>query len=350
MIGRTNAGGGSGGGLNFKVVGGTSAPASPKENTIWVNTDTAIPSWHFGVDEPNFYNLKTRTEGDAHTIMAPHKVSAGDILNFKIPKKVLVTREAICIRCPETGKSYYVRNGNGTAAGSWSAGTTVGVLLSNTSMPIGSYGSGSGTALIRAWEKCYHTEGTLWIQSGASSPVAFNALKKNGITVYPISAKQYVSGAWADKTAKSYQGGAWVDWYNGELYKGGNQYENITGGWKKSALTWSGLPTNGSISYGEYLTVKANSGGYYDATTVNKLDLTEYSQLRYDIASDSATDDSIVVIHQKESGAIWSSTPYWTASSNDGILPLTGISGLYYISVLAMNNKTIKVGNIRLVK
>ena len=212
MIGRTNAGGGAGGGLNFKVVGGTSTPASTKENTIWVNTDTAIPSWHFGVDEPNFYNLKTRTEGDAHTIMAPRKVSAGDILNFKIPKKVLVTREAICIRCPETGKSYYVRNGNGTAAGSWSAGTTVGVLLSDTSMPVGSYGSGSGTALIRAWEKCYHTEGTLWIQSGASSPVAFNALKKNGITVYPISAKQYVSGAWVDKTAKSYQGGAWVDW------------------------------------------------------------------------------------------------------------------------------------------
>ena len=153
-----------------------------------------------------------------------------------------------------------------------------------------------------------------------------------------------------DKTAKSYQNGAWADWYNGELYKGGNQYENITGGWEKSALTWSGLPTNGSISYGEYLTVKANSGGYYDATTVNKLDLTEYSQLRYDIASDSASADHIVVIHQKESGVIWSSTPYWTASSNDGILPLTGISGLYYISVLAMNNKTIKVGNIRLVK
>ena len=52
MIGRTNAGGGSGGGLNFKVVGGTSTPASPKENTIWVNTSAEITSWVFSVTEP----------------------------------------------------------------------------------------------------------------------------------------------------------------------------------------------------------------------------------------------------------------------------------------------------------
>ena len=178
MIFNMSGGGGGDAKLNFEVVGGTTAPASPKENTIWVNTNTTIPSWHFGTDEPNFYNLSTRTESDAHTIMAPHKVSAGDILNFKIPATVLGIREAICIKCPETNKLYYVRDGDGTEAGAWSAGTTVGVLLSDTSMPVGSYGSGAGSALIRAWEKCYHKEGTLWISTGNSSPVEFNALKK----------------------------------------------------------------------------------------------------------------------------------------------------------------------------
>lgn len=49
-IGRTNAGGGAS--LNFKVVGGTTAPGSPTENTIWVNTSTAIPSWAFSATEP----------------------------------------------------------------------------------------------------------------------------------------------------------------------------------------------------------------------------------------------------------------------------------------------------------
>lgn len=95
--------------LNFKVVGGTSAPASPKENTIWVNTNTAIASWFFSATEP---------ESPA--------------------------------------------------------------------------------------------EGMVWISTGKTSTAPFNALKKNNITVYPISAKQYVSGAWADKTAKIYQNGAWV--------------------------------------------------------------------------------------------------------------------------------------------
>lgn len=31
--------------LNFEVVGGTSQPSNPKENTIWVNTSTAISGW-----------------------------------------------------------------------------------------------------------------------------------------------------------------------------------------------------------------------------------------------------------------------------------------------------------------
>ena len=55
-------------------------------------------------------------------------------------------------------------------------------------------------------------EGEVWICVGISGAVSFNALKKNGIQVYPLSAKQYVSGALVDKTAKSYQNGKWVEW------------------------------------------------------------------------------------------------------------------------------------------
>ena len=35
-------GGAGGGGIDIEVVGGTNQPASPKENTIWVNTDAEI--------------------------------------------------------------------------------------------------------------------------------------------------------------------------------------------------------------------------------------------------------------------------------------------------------------------
>lgn len=53
--------------------------------------------------------------------------------------------------------------------------------------------------------------GMVWIFTGTTSTVEFNALKENGIMVYPMSAKQYVSGAWVDKIVKIYQGGAWTE-------------------------------------------------------------------------------------------------------------------------------------------
>ena len=37
---------------NFKIVGGTTQPTNPKENTIWVNTDMTIGEYQFAVNEP----------------------------------------------------------------------------------------------------------------------------------------------------------------------------------------------------------------------------------------------------------------------------------------------------------
>ena len=45
-------GGGAGGGLLFTVVGGTTIPSSPKENTVWVNTSTTIKNVYAQVYEP----------------------------------------------------------------------------------------------------------------------------------------------------------------------------------------------------------------------------------------------------------------------------------------------------------
>lgn len=52
MIGPTNARGG-GGGLNLKVVGGTTQPANPRENTIWINTGTTITGYFLSPTQPN---------------------------------------------------------------------------------------------------------------------------------------------------------------------------------------------------------------------------------------------------------------------------------------------------------
>ena len=108
-IGKTNAGGAGGAALNFKVVGGTAQPTSPKENMFWVNTQTKITSYVFSTAEP------------------------------KDP-----------------------------------------------------------------------SQGMVWIATGASSSKEFNALKKNGIYVYPQSAKQYIDGVFVEVPLNVYQNGEWI--------------------------------------------------------------------------------------------------------------------------------------------
>lgn len=132
-----NVSGGGGTALNFRVVGGTEAPANPAENCIWVNTEVDITSWIFSAEEPS-------------------------------PAE----------------------------------------------------------------------PGMVWIKVAASSCVPFNALKKNGVMVYPLSAEQYVDGAWVAVTATSYQGSAWVEWIT-YLYNRGDECTDCGGEWVSKAWKMS---------------------------------------------------------------------------------------------------------------
>lgn len=38
--------------LNFKVVGGTTQPSNPNENTLWVNTNVEITDWYISANQP----------------------------------------------------------------------------------------------------------------------------------------------------------------------------------------------------------------------------------------------------------------------------------------------------------
>lgn len=81
-------------------------------------------------------------------------------------------------------------------------------------------------------------EGLVWLTVGTESSVAFNALKKNGLTVCPVSASQFVGGAWVSKTAQSRQDGAWVSWWlPGTLFADGIDATELTGGWDSFAYS-----------------------------------------------------------------------------------------------------------------
>jgi hypothetical protein len=122
----------------------------------------------------------------------------------------------------------------------------------------------------------------VWISTSASSTVAFSITKKNPIVVYPISAKQYISGTWTDVTAKSWQNGAWVDWWNGELYTPGNTYD----GWMEVEMALNATnPQKGALTVTEgessmkVTQNTANGGKAYVYS--KKIDLTKYNTLEF---------------------------------------------------------------------
>lgn len=130
------------------------------------------------------------------------------------------------------------------------------------------------------------SEGMIWIKTGTFSTVEFNALAANGITVYPMSVKQYISNEWVDKTAKSYQNGEWVDWIT-YMYNKGDQCTDLTGGW---------------LSYGYKAKVTFNNdhmligieSGYNEiygmAYTANKIDVSNMNTLYFYIDERTSTD------------------------------------------------------------
>lgn len=176
--GAGNIGGGSGGGLNFKVVGNPQ-PVNPKENTIWLNTDVKITGYSFAAEQPE--NLQP---------------------------------------------------------------------------------------------------GEVWISTGTSSTIAFDALKKNTLMVYPLSAKQMgQDGVLVDVTAKSWQNGEWVDLWEGTLYDSGNEYEFITGGWTTSGFTYgtSTLSANACVKNSDHIAMNKSTNNVCAAGFENAIDLTNYS-------------------------------------------------------------------------
>lgn len=189
-------GGSASSALNFKIVGGTSQPASASEHTVWVNTDTDITGWVFASAEPE----------------AP-------------------------------------------------------------------------------------AEGLVWISIGIASAAAFNAVKKQQLMVYPIGAKQYIDGAWANKGAQIFLDGAWVSFSTEAvyLYLPGDVCESVTGGYAAEGLSETGSASSASVpavTYGDESMVILPGKGSLSSTavtykggivrTANKIDLSGFSTLNFE--------------------------------------------------------------------
>lgn len=199
-------------------------------------------------------------------------------------------------------------------------------------------------------------EGMIWIYIGNTSNVNFYKLKYGDIgidEVYPISAKQYVSGAWVDVTAMSYQGGEWVEWYvwNGGLFDNGDQFEKITGGWARNSklyFEYSGKNT-GTVEVGNIIKLKAPASACAIATTVNKIDLTEFNTLK---ATETEKDGFYVIVHSITSGDLQDNYIATSEKSQSGTanIDITAVTGEYYISAATWNDRNAYIPKISLLK
>ena len=197
-------------------------------------------------------------------------------------------------------------------------------------------------------------KGMVWIYLSNNSNVSFHTLNINGKEfneVYPISAMQYESGAWVDKTAKIYQNSAWVDWWNGELFDNGNQYEAVTGGWKSTAVkTYYGAEAPSlSISGGKMeMSISGNKSGIVSPD--NLTDVSKFSHL--EVVVDSMNNGNISVRFYA------SRTPSDGDSENIGLSSLTvGTNNVALpttspvcISFMIQNGASLTVSSVKLIR
>ena len=133
----------------------------------------------------------------------------------------------------------------------------------------------------------------VWIYNNNASNVNFYKLKYGDMgidEVYPISAKQYISGVWVDKTAKSWQGGKWVDWWNGELlYEIGNHHTDKTGGWSGSGWSsyYSTYDTQSASDGSTGIVIKTDGSGNVSVCcgTKNEVSFSGYTQIAVTVTS-----------------------------------------------------------------
>lgn len=132
-------------------------------------------------------------------------------------------------------------------------------------------------------------EGMAWILVKDSGDVAFNALKKNAIQVYPVSVKLYTGGAWEKAEAYIYQDDVWTELVGSlVLFDGddGGDNTDVTGGW--STITQAGGETTVTSSSVAFCSTSAST--VRRAGTVNAVDLSQYKTLYFDGVNNSIAD------------------------------------------------------------
>lgn len=173
----------------------------------------------------------------------------------------------------------------------------------------------------------------VWFTTGTKRDFAFNALRKNGLQVYPLSAKQMVSGALVDVESMIYQGGEWLEWIT-YLFNNGDLCEDITGGWTSDGFTNSSSSfqrVNATI--GNTLKLSAADGKMCLCGTANKVKFGENNTtLKITVTEKTGTNGIVYLSSTKDiSQRILNSS----LSAGDNAVDISTVDGYYYVIFLS---------------
>lgn len=326
--------------LNFKVVGGVTAPLNPAENTVWVNTADEITGWVFAGKDPSAETVLVLTEASADAYLNASGTQAYHS-NFTLTDYVELpagTAKVTTNNTTDTSDFYHAFYDADKAlistvqrsAGEVSYDVPAGAVYMRLSLYDGDAREVAATIMPE--------EGLVWIQENKASAVQFNALKKNSIEVSPSGASQCISGAWVSKDVVVFQDGAWVSLMHAFLY-GANQFEGLTGGWE----------SNGTLSdAGVYLKASNSSSWTHYAYTKNAVDLTDVNSLIFDIVTLNNYSSTWVRCTVTATANDKSSYLARLVPTKKGVqtLDVSGISGKVFINIQAGNTSSVTVHSV----
>lgn len=368
MIGRTNAGASAG--LNFRVIQREEKPSAARKNDIWVCTDVKIPEYAFSAEDP-YLAYKDVDLLDGTTIKDGYFSTTGSITAQQTAYGELYSENYISVKY---GTTYYWTYTLSEKKAMWLAiveytgdkvfssriikvsgvdgnsesGTYTPSKSTVTSVRISWRAYNDAGCKVTMTEKnvAYYPEpipeGAVWFATGTSSTVAYNALRRNDIRVYPLSAKQHIGDKWCSKSAELYDGTDWIQ-FSSEivyLYNHGDECTDVTGGWTGYAYKSSTAGSNATkptVTKGDEtitFALSSTSDNYRMGSLwiEESIDLTKYGKLYLDVKSFTPSNNVayIGVTDKKQNGF----TKIANVSFNSAglvALDISSLTGEYYV-------------------
>ena len=361
--------GGGAAGMNFRVYIGPDEPAVLMENTIWIDTDIAVPQWVIAEKNP-YIDYKDVDMLSGVTLVSGFFSSSGAVSAADATKQEVHTEEYFPVTF---GKVYRYEQGMTAEYSQWLAiceytsdrtfiertvlvNSVTGVLAEGTYTPSKStvayvrlswrtYGdTGAGARLIEP-DVPYTPDsveyGTVWIQMSEGGSATINALRSNALMLTLADVQSLIgldlfgSGerTWMKLPGYVYQNGEWIPIKTLmlTLYDAGDTCSAVTGGWTK---------TGGTLTFNTDHMMLMGSGVVL--FTVNMINLRNYSTLRFSvIASSTESVTTVGVGTGTAAGEFVSSraVPQGSADYTDVDVDVSSLVGTYYVKVQTYASK-----------